>query len=299
MNDNEIDLGRAEAELAREEALLFTELERLALAKADLDQKRDLALAQVMEARGLGATDQAIAERLAALKAPELSLEAPLGKARAHRDAAVKARRLANQLATQHLVNLRHQLSDVTRQLKQDELAATQLLAQSRAKARAAEEAARQAELAPPPPPPPPPMAAQVPSALEATRKAPSGVAGLRGKPKEEPHRIQHRVPMQCQVDFHSDDNFYSGFSSNLSDGGLFVATVNLQRLGTEVDVNFTLPTGEHIQAKGVVRWVREVNDRIPDAFPGMGVQFTDLAEEAQAAIHRFLQQREPMFYAA
>src|SRR5256885_554164 len=39
---------------------------------------------------------------------------------------------------------------------------------------------------------------------------------------------------MQAQVDLASDSNFYSGFSSDLEEGGLFVATVNLVEPGTE-----------------------------------------------------------------
>src|SRR5207237_787078 len=40
---------------------------------------------------------------------------------------------------------------------------------------------------------------------------------------------------MQAEVDFESDSNFYSGFSSDVGEGGLFVATVNLVEPGTEV----------------------------------------------------------------
>ena len=103
---------------------------------------------------------------------------------------------------------------------------------------------------------------------------------------------------MQAAVDFTSDNNFFNGFSANISDGGLFVATVNLLPLGTEVDLSFSLPSGERIEAKGVVQWVREVNDQLPDAFPGMGVQFAALNPTAQSAISQFLVQRDPLFFA-
>lgn len=110
--------------------------------------------------------------------------------------------------------------------------------------------------------------------------------------------RQRPRVKMQAAVDFHSDNNFFNGFSANISDGGLFVATINLLPLGTEVDLNFTLPSGQHIEAKGVVRWVREVNDKLPDAFPGLGVQFAGLSDAAQNAINEFLAERDPLFFA-
>jgi len=111
------------------------------------------------------------------------------------------------------------------------------------------------------------------------------------------PKRQSPRVRMQAQVDLESEDNFFNGFSANISDGGVFVATVNVLPLGTNVDVGFTLPTGERIECKGVVRWVREIDDRQPDVFPGIGVQFVDLEERGAKAIESFIQQREPMFY--
>jgi uncharacterized protein (TIGR02266 family) len=110
--------------------------------------------------------------------------------------------------------------------------------------------------------------------------------------------RPNQRVKMQTAIDLHSEDNFFNGFSANISDGGLFVATVNLVPLGTEVDLEFSLPSGERINAKGVVRWHREVDDRNHDAFPGIGVQFLTLEDLAADAIKRFVEHREPLFYA-
>ncbi|HLL55877.1 MAG TPA: TIGR02266 family protein, partial [Myxococcaceae bacterium] len=108
----------------------------------------------------------------------------------------------------------------------------------------------------------------------------------------------QSRVRMQASVDMESESNFFQGFSTNLSEGGLFVATVQMLPRGTPVDLHFTLPGGKRIDAKGVVRWTREVNDRTPDIFPGVGVQFTDLPTEAAAAIRSFVSEREPLFFA-
>jgi len=108
----------------------------------------------------------------------------------------------------------------------------------------------------------------------------------------------QARVRMQASVDLESESNFFQGFSTNLSEGGLFVATVQMLPMGTQVDLHFTLPGGKKIDAKGVVRWMREVNDRTPDIFPGVGVQFVELPPEAAAAIRNFVTAREPLFFA-
>ena len=104
-------------------------------------------------------------------------------------------------------------------------------------------------------------------------------------------------MQMQAAIDMTSDDNFFSGFSANISDGGLFIATFDYIPKGTQVDLSFSLPTGEKITAPGVVRWIREVNDKDPSSSPGLGVQFADLDEPAQHAIRAFIEQRDPMFY--
>ena len=101
---------------------------------------------------------------------------------------------------------------------------------------------------------------------------------------------------MQAAVDLHSDSNFFTGFSTNISEGGLFIATVQTVELGTEVDLNFSL--GEQkLTVRGVVRWVREVNDNTPDIFPGVGIQFVNLDPATAGAIQQFVAAREPMFF--
>ena len=111
------------------------------------------------------------------------------------------------------------------------------------------------------------------------------------------PGRTSARIPMQTQVDLSSDSNVFTGFSTNLSEGGVFVATVNLLPVGTPVDLTFTLPGNTRITVKGEVRWTREIDDRVPDVFPGVGVRFVELGVDAAQALHRFVADREPLFY--
>ena len=104
------------------------------------------------------------------------------------------------------------------------------------------------------------------------------------------------RAKLKVQVDFESDHNFFTGFSSDISEGGLFIATVNVQPLGSPVEVAFALPTGESVMARGLVKWVREATGDHQQ--PGMGIQFEGLPEDARDAVHRFIEQRDPIFYA-
>src|SRR5204863_3056691 len=74
--------------------------------------------------------------------------------------------------------------------------------------------------------------------------------------PVRESKREQTRVRMQVKIDFGSENNFYSGFSMDISNGGVFIATVKLVPIGTPMDLFFRLPTGEGIETHGVVRWM-------------------------------------------
>lgn len=266
-----IELNHAESELQSEEAALHAELTRLAQVSAELSTRM---AALQRSASAAGAAD--IARRSLGAP-PPVDADAGFRQAVAAREAAVQARREANAAVRAQVQQVKGQLQKLAQQVVADEKAVLQAKA-------AAEAAAKTVTAAPVPPPPPktptPPRVSAVPQSAPPRRQSP-------------------RVRMQAAIDLSSDDNFFNGFSSNISDGGLFVATVNLLPLGTDVDLAFTLPSGERIEAKGTVQWVREVNDKLPDAFPGMGVAFKDLSAQAQEAINGFVAQREPLFYDA
>ena len=110
--------------------------------------------------------------------------------------------------------------------------------------------------------------------------------------------RATPRVELCVGVGFSSDTNFYTGFSEDLSAGGLFVATHALLPIGTSMNITFWLPNGHEVSTVGVVRWVRDTRDYNDDAGPGMGVQFRGLRTADADAIRRFIALREPIFYA-
>lgn len=117
---------------------------------------------------------------------------------------------------------------------------------------------------------------------------------------REIPHHPDRQAPrVACEVDigFQSETNFFTGFSEDISEGGLFISTYDFKPMGTQIDVNFTLPSGYTVIAQGVVRWIRDLNPLTPEMEPGMGVQFTDLSTEDKGAINDYLTQRAPMFF--
>lgn len=119
-------------------------------------------------------------------------------------------------------------------------------------------------------------------------------------EPKPVPHhpsRSTQRVGVEVDIGFQSENNFFTGFSQDISEGGIFIATYDLLDRGTEMAVSFTLPDGHLVSCTGVVRWTREHNETTPEVYPGMGVQFSGLSVEDRAAIERFLAHRPAMFY--
>lgn len=123
--------------------------------------------------------------------------------------------------------------------------------------------------------------------------------AGHGSEPRTVERRAAPRVDLNVGIGFRSDSNFYTGFTSDLSEGGLFVATHMLQPIGSELTLTFALPTGSEISVRGTVRWLRDTHDYSAATPPGMGIQFHALRVEDLERIREFVALREPLFYVA
>lgn len=105
------------------------------------------------------------------------------------------------------------------------------------------------------------------------------------------------RLDAEIELDLHSDHNFYTGFSANISDGGLFVATYKPQAVGDRLEVQFKLPgIEEPIKAKVEVRWVREPRAG-DDTAPGFGAAFVEISDHGRELVERYVNKRAPLFY--
>jgi uncharacterized protein (TIGR02266 family) len=262
------ELSRLDAAATQREAAAAAEVEKLKARAAAVAEQLAQTRASMGEVEKLGVEDASMHLRLDRLELPRPDASAMALEVEHAKRAALAVREGAADQLEQEISEWKQALDQASKQLDQDQ-----------ASIRKAYEAARQARVRAVEPP--------AETMITARPKARPGPEG----------RTAPRVAMQAQIDFGSDSNFYSGFSTNISDGGVFIATVNVLPLGTEVDLSFTLPNGKSVRSKGVVRWVREVNDKIPDAFPGIGVQFESLPESAHDAIHGFVAEREPLFF--
>jgi uncharacterized protein (TIGR02266 family) len=108
---------------------------------------------------------------------------------------------------------------------------------------------------------------------------------------------VHPRLGIQIEVGFLGHDNFYTGFTEDISEGGLFIATYALLPIGTEIDLDFVLPEGSEVHARCVVRWIRDPRNTDADTPPGMGLQFLELSQANQQRIEAFTKHREPLFY--
>lgn len=122
--------------------------------------------------------------------------------------------------------------------------------------------------------------------------------ANLRRQPVP-PLRQHRRVALKVEVTLQSESNFYNGFSVNISEGGLFVATHDYKPIGTRLTLDMNIPDGRGpISVSCEVRWVREYNEMVPDMVPGMGVRFLNLSDEVAGRIEEFIEDmRDPLFF--
>jgi uncharacterized protein (TIGR02266 family) len=130
--------------------------------------------------------------------------------------------------------------------------------------------------------------AADAPTSVEM----PADGATTLETPADARHAERHHV--QIEVGIFSESNFYIGFTENLSEGGVFIATYRARPIGSKLTLELHTPEGE-LEVRGVVRWLRTLSC---EGWPGMGVQFEGLRPEDEAVIRSFLTFRQPLFFA-
>ena len=106
------------------------------------------------------------------------------------------------------------------------------------------------------------------------------------------------RTSVHVEVDMFSEHNFWSGLTMNVSEGGVFVATHAVAKVGTTLILHLELPNcDEPIVTLAEVRWTRPYNVD-SDVPPGLGLQFVALDAISHAKIKRFVDTvREPLFF--
>ena len=139
-------------------------------------------------------------------------------------------------------------------------------------------------------------MRETAPRADNALEERPGEVTVLACDPRAEEPRAP-RVQVLLAVSLQSASNFYAGFTENLSEYGVFVATHAPLSIGCTVEVAISLSAEEEpIRARGTVRWLRPYSE--PSGMtPGMGVRFDRLSSKDSARVQAFCEARAPIFF--
>ncbi len=97
--------------------------------------------------------------------------------------------------------------------------------------------------------------------------------------------RRDSRVGLKVPVDYSSVDDFFSEFSANINEGGIFVQMEKPPELDTEVHLQFRLPGADQpILVNGRVAWTRSGED---GESAGFGVEFQELTPAIREQVTR------------
>lgn len=95
---------------------------------------------------------------------------------------------------------------------------------------------------------------------------------------------------MRLLVDYPDSEAYLFDYSTNFSEGGIFLKTRKDLLLGTVIKFNFSLPdTPKIYHVKGRVVWKNTDNGPIKELGQGMGIEFVDMESETRQEIANFV----------
>lgn len=103
--------------------------------------------------------------------------------------------------------------------------------------------------------------------------------------------RREPRAPASFPVRVSGPTDVWTGFTRNISTGGLFIGLPQPLPIGEMLVVRFRLGSNPaEYQAVAEVRWVRTPDAASPDSPAGMGVRFIDLPPAVAAQIQAYIE---------
>jgi uncharacterized protein (TIGR02266 family) len=111
--------------------------------------------------------------------------------------------------------------------------------------------------------------------------------------------RREHiRVPVAVEVTATSGHNFWTGFTQNMSAGGVFLATDLDAPIGAILEFELAIPGGPPVAVRAEVRWTREASAADEHQPAGLGLRFLGLSDPLARRIEAFIEsQRESLFF--
>lgn len=106
------------------------------------------------------------------------------------------------------------------------------------------------------------------------------------------------RLQFDVQVGVATSHRLFVGLTSNISAGGLFIATDEPLKKGDTLDVRFKIPGSDHVFAKkATVCWTRPIEGANEDARAGAGCKLESLSDDEAKLLNAFLQTHDAIFY--
>lgn len=116
-------------------------------------------------------------------------------------------------------------------------------------------------------------------------------------RPSVSIRRDHDRLDIEIQLTAEADHRFFTGFTQNISAGGLFIATHSVLPMGDTFRLSFCLPGADTMFSLACeVRWVRQT-DMGPGLPSGMGVRFLNVTPQQETLIDAFIATQETLFY--
>jgi uncharacterized protein (TIGR02266 family) len=117
--------------------------------------------------------------------------------------------------------------------------------------------------------------------------------------PAADDRRTAARRVYEATLRFNVDEpRFFTGFTRDLSAGGIFVQTVSLPQVGADVTVRFPVPGGANdVEAVARVVWTRPEAPGLELDDVGFGARFGDLPIDVLQAINRYVFANDAEFY--
>ena len=113
---------------------------------------------------------------------------------------------------------------------------------------------------------------------------------------KSQERRKFPRILVRALVDYESPDTYLYDYSTDLSEGGIFIQTDKPLSKGTPLKIRFTLPNVDKVfEVKAKVAWLNQ--ERLKKGKPskklpqGMGIQFDMMDEADRAEITKYIRE--------
>jgi uncharacterized protein (TIGR02266 family) len=106
------------------------------------------------------------------------------------------------------------------------------------------------------------------------------------------------RLNFDVQIGVATSHRLFVGLTSNISAGGLFIATEEPLKKGDTLDVRFQIPGTDHVfQKKATVCWTRPIEGANENSRAGAGVKLDSLSDDEAKLLNAFLQTHDAIFY--